>query len=267
MKRAAAGFTIIELLIVTILGSLVVLAAYQVLLVNQRTYTAQNAQIQSQQTVRAGMDVLFGELREISRGGSDVIGFWQDSVKVRVGRNFGLVCATDIANGNVDVRKVGSWFGVGDSVVVYAENSVSTVADDDWIHGRVSARDTTVVCNGAAAQRLTIPQITTAAANFDTVRVGGNVRSYTTYRYGQYADNGVRYLGRKDSTNVMQPLVGPVRDSLGVGFRYLDSVNAVTTDAAKIAQIEVTIRTLSSARGPDGEQITDSITTRVYLRN
>ena len=45
MNRTRAGFTIVELLVVTVLGALVVAATYQVLLTNQRTYTAQNAQI------------------------------------------------------------------------------------------------------------------------------------------------------------------------------------------------------------------------------
>ena len=266
MKKRA-GFTLIELLIVTVLGSLVVMAAYQVLLVNQRTYTAQNAQIQGQQTVRAGLDVLFGELREISRSGSDIITFTADSLKVRAGRSFGLVCAADLTNGTLDVRQVGSWFGAGDSVVVYAENQTTTTDDDEWIIGKVSARDTTVTCGSARAQRLTIPAVATAAAAADTIRVGANVRSFTHYRYGLYTVDGEPYLARVDSTNTVAPLVGPVKSSGGVAFRYLDSTGTVTTTKANISQIEVTLRTLSNARGPNGELVADSATTRIYLRN
>jgi prepilin-type N-terminal cleavage/methylation domain-containing protein len=266
--RNRAGFTMTELLIVTVLGSLVVLASYQVLLVNQRTYTAQNAQIQSQQTVRAGMDILFGELREISRAGSDVSIFTADSLAVRAGRNFGLVCAANVAAGTLDVRKVGSWFGVGDSVAVYAENSPKTAADDDWIYGRVTARDTTILCNGRPAQRLTVPRVTTAATNdLDTVRVGANVRSYTHYTYSTYTFDGQGYLGRKDSTNTAVPLVGPLQSSAGLAFRYLDSLGAVTTTASDISQIEVTLRTLPQVRGPNGNFVADSVTTLIYVRN
>src|SRR5690606_3944729 len=95
MNRRRGGLTIVELLVVAVLGALVVTAAYQVLITNQRTYTAQNAQIQGQQTVRAGLDVLFGELRELSRAGGDVLAIASDSVKVRAGRNFGLVCGVE----------------------------------------------------------------------------------------------------------------------------------------------------------------------------
>ena len=262
-----SGFTLVELLIVAVLGALVVAAAYQVLLVNQRTYTEQNAQIQAQQTTRAGMDVLFGELREISRAGGDVIAFASDSLRIRAGRNFGLVCAADVTNGTMDVRRVGGWFADDDSVVVYAENQVNTAADDDWIIGRITARDTTVACGGAQAQRITVPQITTAAAAADTVRVGAPVRSFTHYTYGLYTLDGEPYLGRREGSTSAVPLVGPLRTTNGIAFRYLDTLGTVTTTATNIAQIEVTLRTLSSARGADGAQVADSVTTRIYVRN
>lgn len=151
-NRTRGGFTIIELLIVAVLGALVVGAIYQVLIVNQRTYTAQNAQIQSQQTVRAGMDLLSSEVRELSRRGGDILGAGYDSISVRAMRRFGQVCAVNLATGTMDVRRVGSWFEVGDSVVVYAENRASTATDDRWVKGRVTVRDTTISCGTAQAQ-------------------------------------------------------------------------------------------------------------------
>ena len=63
MTRDRRGFTLIELLIVVVLGSLILAAALQVLITNQRTYTAQNAAITGQQATRMALDVLF-TLRE-----------------------------------------------------------------------------------------------------------------------------------------------------------------------------------------------------------
>ena len=268
--RKRGGFTIIELLVVVVLGALVVAATYQVLLTNQRTYTAQNAQIQSQQTVRAGLDVLFGELRELSRLGGDIQAFGSDSLRVRTLRRFGLVCAVDIPNGRLDVRKVGTWFEVNDSVVIYAENQQNSATDDRWIKGRVTARDTTVLCGTTPAQRLTIPVVTSAASGspVDTVRVGSNLRSYVHYTYGLYTIDGAPYLGRKESSGgTPVALVGPLRSGTGLAFRYLDTLNAVTTTLANIAQVEVTLRTLSSVRGPNGQFVADSIVTRIFIRN
>ena len=155
------GFTVVELLIVSVLGALVVGVTYQVLILNQRTYIAQNAKIESQQTVRAGLDVLFSELRELSSSESDILGFGSDTLKVRSVRGFGLACAVNVGAGTLDVLKVGSWFEVGDSVVVYAENDDGTGSDDDWIYGTVTARDTTISCGTAQAQRLSVPMVTT----------------------------------------------------------------------------------------------------------
>jgi prepilin-type N-terminal cleavage/methylation domain-containing protein len=271
MNQSRSGFTIVEMLVVTVLGALVVAATYQVLLTNQRTYTAQNVQIQSQQTVRAGLDVLFGELRELSRTGTDIQAFGGDSLKVRAMRKFGLACAVNLTLGTIDVRKYGNWIEVGDSVVIYAENTTASAADDRWIKGRVLGRDTTALCSGAAAQRLTIPQLITAATTNnppDTVRAGASIRTYTHYTYGLYTIDGQPYLGRKDSgSSTAVALVGPLQSGTGLAFRFLDTMNTVTTTLANIAQIEVTLRTTSTVRGPNGGYVADSVKTRITLRN
>ena len=261
------GFTIVELLIVSVLGALVIAATYQVLILNQRTFTAQGAKIEGQQTVRAGLDVLFGELRELSTTESDILGFGPDTLKVRAMRGFGFACAVNVGAGTLDVRRVGSWFEAGDSVVIYAENDDGTAADDDWVYGVVTGQDTTIACGTAQAQRMSVPMVTTAAAALDTVQVGASLRSYVHYTYGLFTIDGAPYLGRKEAGGSPTALVGPLRSSSGLAFRYLDGTGAVTAVGGDIRQVEVTLRTLSDARGPDGLPVSDSIVTRVYLRN
>ena len=90
------GFTLVELLVVVVLGGLMVLAVYQVLITNSRTYAVNNTQIQGQQSLRAGLVDLFGEHREVSPEEGDLIGMGVDSVTIRTPRAFGLVCATDV---------------------------------------------------------------------------------------------------------------------------------------------------------------------------
>ena len=269
-NRSREGLTIIEMLFVVVIGTMVVGGVYQVLVANQRIYTAQNAQIESQQTVRAGVDILSGELRELSRNGGDILGAGSDSVSVRAMRRFGLVCAVNLATGAIDVRKVGSWFDVGDSVVVFAENRAATATDDRWITGTVTARDTTVSCGSVQAARLTVPAIASAASTGsprDTVRVGSNLRSYTHYTYGLFTLDGAPYLGRREAGGSRTPMVGPLSSSNGLVFRYLDTLNAVTAVLTDIAQVEITLRTLSSVRGPDGRAVADSVVTRIFARN
>ena len=266
------GFTLVELLVVAVVGALVVAATYQVLLVNQRTYAANTAQIQGQETVRAGMDVLYGELRELSSSGGDILAFGGDSLKVRVMRHFGVVCSRDVAAGQLTVVKVGDWFEAEDSVVVFADTNASITSDDTWLLGKVSSRDTTVTCSGNTAQLLSVPVVASAAAGAgrDTVQVGAPLRSFLHYTYGLYTVSGEPYLARKETSGGLTttvPLVGPLRETNGLHFTFYDTLGAVATTASSIAQVEVTLRTLSKVRGPDGNYVADSITTRIYTRN
>ena len=262
-----SGFTVVELLIVSVLGALVIGVTYQILVLNQRTYIAQNAKIESQQTVRAGLDVLFSELRELSTSESDIIGFGGDTLTVRAVRSFGLACAVNVGAGTLDVLRVGSWFEVGDSVVVHAANDDDTSSDDDWVYGTVTARDTTIACGSAPAQRLTVPMVTIAAGALDTVRVGASLRSYSHYTYGLFTLDGAPYLSRKEGAGSPIAMVGPLRDPDGLAFSYLDGTGAVTTVGADIRQVEVALNTLTNVRSADGQPVSDSIVTRIYLRN
>ena len=265
-RRDRSGFTLTELLVAAVVGSLVLGATYQVFMVNQRTYTANTAQVQSQQTVRAGLDVLFGELRELSAQEGDVIAFGADSLKVRVMRRFGAVCNVGLLGATIDVIRVGEWFDVKDSVVVFLDTNPATTADDAFVTGWVTGRDTTLACSGNSAQRLTVPEVTTAWGLGQLVQPGAPVRSYTHYTYGLFDVDGEPYLARKEGATVV-PLVGPVRANDGVEFVYYDSLGAVATTATDIDQVEVTLRTLTSVRGPDGNLIADSVSTRVHTRN
>ena len=162
MTRNRRGFTLVELLIVAVLGSLVVLAAVQVLLTNSRTYRAQAATISGQQTTRMAVEVLFAELREVSPPGGDILMMSQDSLRVRLMRKFSVVCATNLAvqpvmtivkdfvlnNGDtLYVMGTPNRFDVGDSVFVFADNDENDDDDDVWIPATVTSVDSlAVVC-------------------------------------------------------------------------------------------------------------------------
>ena len=99
------GFTLSELMIVAVLGSVMVGATYQIMLSSQRALTIQTAQVQ--QTVRAGLDILFAELRELSRAEADILTMGTDRIEVRAMRAFGLVCGVDASGSPLRVRKMG----------------------------------------------------------------------------------------------------------------------------------------------------------------
>ena len=182
------GFTLSELMIVAVLGSVMVGATYQIMLSSQRALTIQTAQVQGQQTVRAGLDILFAELRELSRAEADILTMGPDRIEVRAMRAFGLVCGVDASGSPLRVRKMGRFFVAGDSVMVFADNDPDIASDDTILSGMVdSTVDTTQTCSGAdTAQSLSVGALATALAN-DTVRIGAPVRGFTIYTYGLYS--------------------------------------------------------------------------------
>jgi prepilin-type N-terminal cleavage/methylation domain-containing protein len=262
------GFTLVELLVVAILGGVIIAATYQTLVTSQRTFTVQNAQIQGHQTIRAGMDVLFGELREISTPGGDLLSIDRDSVTIRTMRAFGLACDTASAGApQVTVKRVGRWFSVGDSVFALIDGNPEVHDDDDWRSVRVTAVDTTATCGTGTeqAQQLTVAGL----AGGDRVLPGAPLRSYERYTYGVTRFGGTPFLGRRQPGQWSQPIVGPL-DPVAeqpVEFVYLDENGTITADPGEVAQIQVTLRTRSPVRDAQGELIRDSMTVRVNTRN
>lgn len=262
------GFTIIETMVVAVIGALVLMTAYETLRTNQRAMAVQAAQINGEQMMRTGVDVLFAELREVSSAGGDILAIDNDSITVRVMRRFGLVC--NVTYGSPDqitVRKVGEWFGSGDSIFVFADNDVSLAADDAWLAGVAGSVDTTANCAGNPAQRITLPGMGSAMA-IDSVRVGGPVRSYrrVTYALGNY--QGEPYLGQIEPGQWFVPLVGPLTPyGTGLDFDYFDADGAPTINPAEVGRIDLTLRTQSHVRNASGTLVGDSVRATIFARN
>ena len=267
MNRDRRGFTLTELIVVTVLGALLIMAALQVLITNQRTYTAQSAQIQGQQSTRAAMDILFNELREISAQGGDLIKIDERALVIRSMRKFGVVCSLTTSNPPVlRVLQVGDWFEERDSVFVFADNETAVSGDDAWIAVQVTAVDTTVACGTSKAQNLSFGG-QSAPFTADSVRTGAPVRSFLRYTYGLVTYDGEAYLGRTDQGGTTVPMVGPLKASTGLSFVYLDTLGNATTTTTDVRQIRVTVRTASGAMNSLGEMVSDSITALIYTRN
>ncbi|MGD2124325.1 MAG: prepilin-type N-terminal cleavage/methylation domain-containing protein [Gemmatimonadota bacterium] len=275
------GFTLVELLVVLVLGTLVLLATYETLSTNTRVYAANTARSQGQQTLRAGADILSGELREISIPGGDLIDIGDDSVKFRAQRTFGLVCAVDYSASPPTITsfRVGPAFEAGDTVFVFHDNDPDLSSDDEWFSGVVTAVALDVgstdllqnnACGGSPSQTLSIPMLRTTATGAppDTVRVGAPIRGFDTFTLGLYSFDGEPYLARRaEESTEPDPLVGPLLASGGVAFRYFDSSGGVTKKPAEVTQIEVTLRYESQMRNFQSEPISDSVVVRVYPRN
>lgn len=269
------GFTLVELLVVAVVGTLLVMVAYQVLITNQRTYTAQNTRVQLQQTTRASLDVLFSELREVSAAGGDIVDYDPAELTVRAMRQVGTVCETYsllfATTPQLMVRRIDEEFAAGDSVFIFADNDEFITADDRWILGQATTADTTQVCPGTTHEAALMTFVGQSVAFLaDTVRDGAPVRSFTRYTYGLMEYDGQSYLGRSENNGAWSPLVGPltgVTGRPGLEFDYFDSAGNTPASAADIRRVAVTIRSFSNARGPAGEPIVDSLSASIHMRN
>ncbi len=262
------GFSLIELVIVTLLGSLVIMATFNVLVSNQRTLTAVAAKIQAQRTLRSGANIVAGELREISPATGDLIEMGDDSVRVRVTRSFGLVCSVALGLGDprLTVKTVGEAFEQNDSIFVLAANNPVEVSDDVWKLATVKAIIGTTTCNGSdTAQVLTI-EGTTVGAPPDSISIGAPVRGFIHYTYGLFLIDGQAFLAREvTGSATAAPMVGPLRRIVGEPtFTYWDPSGTAAIVPSEVATIRLVLRT--GAQIPGGV-IEDSLIVDIHPRN
>lgn len=268
MTRNRRGFTMIELVVVVVLGSLILGATLQVLLTNQRIYTGLNSRVRGSQSMRAALAVLSSELREISPPEGDLVMMDVDQLRIRAMRQLAVICH-DTVRGETNFRALqfGDPIAAGDSVVVFADNNSLRSWDDEWILTRVTSVAATT-CYGAAGQRLTFASATPFTD--DSVSSGAEVRAFTHVAYRLVQEGSEWFLGQSVSGvsgGAWQPVVGPLRSSRGLEFRYLDESESVTTIATEVAMIDVTVRTGGDVVGSTGQLIADSVTVRIHTRN
>lgn len=285
MTSDRSGFTLVELLIVAVLGLIVVLSAGQILISNRQAYTAQTATVSGQQTTRMAVEVLFAELRELSPSGGDILAMSSDSLRVRLMRKFSILCDEDITGSDPVMTVIKDFllnsgdtlyimggsnrFDVGDSVFVYADNDEDVDNDDAWISASITAVDSTgVTCpqDGDGALRLTFGSQMTEFTN-DSVHIGAPVRSYQEYTFGTTTMAGDVFLSRRVGSGDMIPLAGPLRDTDGLAFVFRDALGAVTSTPADVKQIEVTVRTGSDVLNSLGQMVSDSVLVWIHARN
>jgi type II secretory pathway pseudopilin PulG len=278
MKIRRKGFTLVELLIVTVLGMVILGAVFQVLITNRKMFTAQTATISGQQSTRMAIDILFAELREVSPSGGDILAMSDSTITVRLMRKFSIVCDTIWTEpqpqlvvmdslGPVSVMGGANVF-TDDSVFIFAENDEGIESDDVWLEAVISSTDDTAVCSPGEEGIMLEFQGQVGTFSGDEVQIGAPIRSYLNYRIGvANVSWGDRYLAVEDTSGSWQPMVGPLRETTPLSFVYYDELGAVTSDPAAVAGIEVTVRTGSKVLNSLGEFVSDSVTMLIHTRN
>lgn len=274
MNARSPGFTLVELLVVTLLGALMMAAVYETLVVQQRGYREQVSIVNARQTTRTSLELLATELREISATGADLLVAEQESLTFRAFRKVGIVC-NNVLGTQLDVWVLGERFVPGDTVVAFADDDPGLSDDNSWLFGTVG--DTApATCPSSwgsyTAQGLTdMPSLTVSV-----VGLGGAVRAFQPLTYGHYYLGDQWVLGRhargESPVALLGPLAPPERG--GLYFRYYDATGAVFTPApadsaerTRVSRIEILVRGSSLGTGRAGErEHLDSLVAQVRLR-
>lgn len=279
MRTTREGVTMIELLLVMVLGMIIVAGAYTTLLSQTDAYGTLNAMSETQQATRMGLDVLGAELREVSANGSDLAAATSSSVSFRALRSFGILCDQNKINNKLIVGRLGVQpFTAGDSVLVYVDGDSLKAADDVWqreyVQNVASTTCGAIIGSGLSLGSL-LPNATFVELSVgtslkkDSIYPGAPIRSFNRVTYEVDTWDGRPMLVRKQGSDVAPLLLG--RDPDGLTLRYFDELgNELTTfplDAAareSVRRIQVILR--SERRSVRADTYQDSLTTDVFLR-
>lgn len=265
-----AGFTLVELLVVVLIAGIVMAAVFQVLVSNQRIYTAQGETVRGQQTVRGAIELLSTEVREISPAGGDILSMEEGELGIRAMRATALVCDQDgLSPIRVFVTTLAGSFSEGEEVLVYFQEEDDSPNDNVWVAGELTNIDGTGQpqrCGDEPTSRFTLDNFSPEPL---TARVlsGSLIRSWDEVTYSTTELDGETFLSRIEPDGSESLLIGPVHPTRGLEFAYLDGSGSATTDPLQVRSIRITVRTLSTARTSGGRQIADSLSVLVTPRN
>lgn len=295
-SRQRSGFTLIELVMVSILAVLVLGGMMSVLVRQQRFYRGTADLLEARSQTRQAAGILPAELRSISPVGGDIIQMAETDLRFRATVGSSVLCA--ISGGEVvlpptnpDRGNIATTWGAaptaGDSVFIFNEGPTTSASDDSWTAYEIGSSVETVT--GACP---TFTGLTTAAdaskgslkfavgGGLDAnITVGSPMRFVRWVRYSLYAaPSGQWYLGFCSPTCTIsgrEPIAGPFVPasgaSSGIHFTYLDVNGAVTATPAAVAQVSVLVRADSRSRmstaGFDRRLAGDSLRFTVGIRN
>lgn len=273
MTTRQAGFTLVELMIVSVIAALMMAAVYETLIVQEKTYEVGGLMMQDQESLRTSLGILESELREVGAigdsaiGGSDFAIASSDSVVFRAQRKIAFVCSLSRNEKWMITAALGDPFAAGDSLLVFIDNDSTTHQDDEWNTAVVSSVSSS---SDAACQAewpgKPIQLVKVGSHDMAGVMPGAPVRSYQWVTYGLYEFPRMGWsLGRRTVGGQPKFLVGGLGPpGEGLRFDYYTPAGAQTVDPKEISRLKITVTT-----DPPGSSRVEptTLSTNLYLRN
>jgi prepilin-type N-terminal cleavage/methylation domain-containing protein len=273
MKARRSGFTLVELLIVVVIGALVLAAVYQTLITQERAIRQSYAVIGTQQNVRTAIQVIGADLRELSATDNDITAASGNSISLRALRKAGVTCNVDPSGAYIDVALWGDPFAATDSVWIFDDgaNPLSSF-DDTWIRRSVSSVSTPTTCAGnpisTTVRRLNL------SSSVTTVIPGALVRSFVPVSYALVNSGGKGVLQRTQGGTTVD-LVEDLATTAnrGLALTYWDTAGtaiasgSLSSSLNRIGRIQVMVRgTLVGGQTGNNRNFVDSLFTTIQMR-
>ncbi len=289
MNARRQGFTLVEMLVVAVLGVVIMGAVYQTLTVEYRSNRQINAVVATQQTIRTSMQMLQSELREVSSTGGSITAASATSITFRAPRKVGFVCDHPPSDAShLEFYTVGGGFAQGDSIIVQATRNPDDISDDFFYVGQINgspsgagnctstltAAPWTSMTGGVQTQKVGFTWNGTTPGSYAEINDGDVVRTFERVTYALASINGRWVLGRRATTaataaDTMVALIGPLASN-GLQLQYYDLNNtliaagSVSTNLNNISRIRMTIIGVNPTNA--GATYSDRLTSDIFLR-
>ena len=269
------GFTIIELLVASVIAAIVLGSVVQLLTVQGHGYRKQREIIDVRETAREAAALLSWDLRQAGLGESTPAVMGANSITLRSPRGLGVICAK-----HPTLARYGLW-KTGGNILATADDSalIFQMGRDKWTALKVTAVGTPAAMGvaacawpGARPPDVVVEVAVTSKKDTSGIVVGAAYRGFRKVLYGEYQASSRWWLGRKvGAAATYEQLTGPLLApaSNGLAFTYYDSLGAVTVDPLKVKEVAFTLRTESYKNTYVGTGYTyqrDSLTTKIALR-
>lgn len=246
-RRPRGGFTLVEVMVAMVVGSLLMIVVFQMLSGQSRVVAVQSAREEAQQNVRGALEVIASELRGVIPG--TILSAEAQAISFMQPRMWGFTCPNNAGNtvtamfptsGVVDLTIPSE----GTGVMVNTAAIGATPAWQPAVNARVDVtalqlKNADADCTGQTPSG-NYAMYDVSATNIGTLAATGNstLVIYTTTRYDLAQVGAATWLMRSNGTTngafVPQPLAGPV-ESAKVTFTYYNQAGTVLTPAVATA--------------------------------